>query len=232
MDVLAAIAIATETPHPTELRKQRMKENDKIVTRVMLRNICSMVLYQAIVMIVLLYATPAMFDIRYNMIHDELRENGLATNRLVHYTFLFQTFILMNLFNMFNVRKLSQEPDEKNHTEYDPEYNVFSRLHSNWWFLIIFLAELNIQYFFVGQEWLSIICRTSTLPLSMHITAFLLGLSVLGVAAIVKALPFRWSVKLFPAKIDEEVQEGDFSSRIDGMFQHSQTERLMDKKLD
>jgi len=67
MDVLAAIALATEAPHPTQLRKERVKKSDKIVTPIMWRSISAQVIYQLVSMIVLLYATPAMFDMRYNM---------------------------------------------------------------------------------------------------------------------------------------------------------------------
>jgi magnesium-transporting ATPase (P-type) len=39
MDTLAAIALATEPPHPTELKKQRVKKHDKIITKGMWRTI-------------------------------------------------------------------------------------------------------------------------------------------------------------------------------------------------
>lgn len=89
-------------------------------------------------MFTLLYLGPTIFGIKYNLIHSELRdiESGEAGNRMQHYTLLFQTFMMMNIFNMFNARKLSSVEE--------PEYNVFSRLHHNWWFLIVFLVEINI----------------------------------------------------------------------------------------
>jgi len=39
MDTLAAIALATEPPHPTELKKERVRKHDKLITPVMLRNV-------------------------------------------------------------------------------------------------------------------------------------------------------------------------------------------------
>ena len=66
MDVLAAIAFATEHPHPTELRKERIKSKDKIFTPLMLRAISSQALYQFLVMIILLYFGPSMFNIDYD----------------------------------------------------------------------------------------------------------------------------------------------------------------------
>jgi Ca2+-transporting ATPase len=45
LDVLAAIALATEPPHPKELRKERIRKTDKPITPVMWRQIISQVLY-------------------------------------------------------------------------------------------------------------------------------------------------------------------------------------------
>ena len=42
---------------------------------------------------------------------DATSRHELATNQLQHYTFLFQTFMLMNLFNMVNCRALPTEED-------------------------------------------------------------------------------------------------------------------------
>jgi len=142
MDVLAAIALATEAPHPTELRKERIKQKDRIITPFMKRTILSQVAYQAFVMVILLYLGPIFFGIEYDMISEKLMDGVDPTNRLVHYTFLFHTFVLMNLFNMFNCRKLSSPAD--------PELNVFERLHHNWWFLLILFVEFNIQFAMVG----------------------------------------------------------------------------------
>lgn len=102
-------------------------------------------------MFILLYAAPAMFNVRHDMTtSDALRnDDGTPSGKLIHYTMLFQTFVLMNLFNMFNCRKIGSAED--------PEFNVFERLHSNWWFLIVFFTELNIQYFMVGYSWTGLV---------------------------------------------------------------------------
>lgn len=39
MDTLAALALATEPPHPTELNKDRVRKHDRLITSVMLRNV-------------------------------------------------------------------------------------------------------------------------------------------------------------------------------------------------
>lgn len=69
MDTLAAISLATEPPHPTELNKQRIKKHDRVILNSMWRSILGQVIYQIIVMVTLLYAGPAMFGITYDLIN-------------------------------------------------------------------------------------------------------------------------------------------------------------------
>ena len=45
MDVLAAIAFATEAPHPTEIRKERVSVKDPLITKPMMRAILSQSIY-------------------------------------------------------------------------------------------------------------------------------------------------------------------------------------------
>lgn len=106
MDTLAALALSTEPPHPTELRPQRIKKQERVVDKGIWRSILGQTLYQIIMMTMFLYLGPIMFGIEYNLINTEyyLTSNdkdldGLTTSRTVHYTFLFQTFMFMNLFN-------------------------------------------------------------------------------------------------------------------------------------
>lgn len=45
MDTLGAIALATEPPHPTELKKTRIKKHDRIITPLMYRSVLSQAIY-------------------------------------------------------------------------------------------------------------------------------------------------------------------------------------------
>lgn len=143
MDVMAAIALSTEAPHPTKLRAERIKKTDKILTPYMWRAVSSQFAYQALVMLILLFAGPSIFGIGYNLITTPYRNgDGEATYALQHHTLLFQTFMMMNLFNMWNCRKLESDKET--------EFNIFEGFHRNWWFLIVWLVELNVQFLMVG----------------------------------------------------------------------------------
>lgn len=221
MDVLAAIALSTEAPHPTKLRAERIKKNDKILTPLMWRAVTSQALYQAIVMLVLLFAGPAMFGISYNLIKTPLYKGDsmTPTYHLQHNTFMFQTFMMMNLFNMFNCRKLGSEQD--------PMFNVFEGIHRNWWFLIVFLAEINLQFLMVGYSGSGKLFMTTPITLGMHLTAFFLGLGSLAVAAIVKKTPNKW-LEMFP-QLNESEEEAKLPGGYQEAFEKSKTAILMEE---
>lgn len=61
MDTLAALSLATEPPHPTNLNPERQKKTDKIILPVMWRNILCQAAYQIVVLIVMLYSVPYWF---------------------------------------------------------------------------------------------------------------------------------------------------------------------------
>jgi Ca2+ transporting ATPase len=88
MDVLAAIAFSTENPHPTEIRKERINAKENIITKPMMRSILSQSMYQLFVMVLMLYAGPAMFKIPYKLYTEDLRNSvgdvEVASNRLLH----------------------------------------------------------------------------------------------------------------------------------------------------
>jgi len=102
MDSLAAIGLATEPPHPDKLKDKRVRKHDRIFTMEMWRNILGQVVFQLVVMIILLYATPAMFNMRYNMYNTPSMVSspnpaidGTSTNKAYHLTFLFNTFMML-----------------------------------------------------------------------------------------------------------------------------------------
>lgn len=200
MDVLAAIAFATENPHPTEIRKERVSSKDKILTPTMMRSILSQGIYQIFVMIILMYAAPQAGDYPYNLFSTELTNpiTGTLSARAVHQTFMFHCFVMMNLANMINCRVLDVVPKEVSIEESaldeiaednsnKPQYNIFTRPFNNLWFWIIFLAELNVQFLMIGYPDLGKLFTTVPLTLGMHMTAVGLALGSWIIAAIMKS---------------------------------------------
>lgn len=170
MDTLAALSLATEPPHPTELNKDRVRKHDRLITPVMLRNIVGQSIYQFIVVIVLLYFGPLMFDINYEYTQDNFyTDERRPANQLYHYTLIFHTFVLMQLFNQINCRNLGLK-----------DLNIFQRFFNNFYFIIILTLEFLLQWAIV--EFGGIIFRTTPLTWRMNLTATCLGAGTLLVA--------------------------------------------------
>jgi magnesium-transporting ATPase (P-type) len=215
MDILAAIALSSEAPVEGELRPERVNlEEDPLVSTYMWRSIYTQLFYQIIVMTAMLYAAPAIFGIEYSLISTPLyidrtdTTQGGATYRLQHYTFLFQTFMLMNLFNMVNCRVLPSQQD--------PCFNVFRNLTANWWFWIIFLFELNFQYFLVGYDSLGYVFTTTPLTLTMHLAALGFGIGSLVIGALVKLTSGEWAENL--PKVKEVEGENTLKAKLQRRF--------------
>jgi magnesium-transporting ATPase (P-type) len=177
MDTLAALALATEPPHPTELKKERVRKHDKIIMPVMIRNIFGQALYQFLVLIVLLYFAPMMFDMKYDFVDAPFyNTDGFPTSRLYHYTLIFHTFMLMQLFNQINSRNISLK-----------DLNVFRRFFNNFYFILILASEFAIQWAIV--EFGGKLFRTTPLTWRMNLVATSLGAGSLLVSLGLKYIP-------------------------------------------
>jgi magnesium-transporting ATPase (P-type) len=132
MDTLAAISLATEPPHPTNLKQEKQKKTDKIILPVMWRNIAVQAAYQLVVLIVMLYSLPLWFGIKYNYVNTEFynKTNVDSVNMTVHYTMMFNTFVLMNLFNQIACRKLGWK-----------DINIFDNFFNNLYFFLVIGGE-------------------------------------------------------------------------------------------
>jgi magnesium-transporting ATPase (P-type) len=131
-------------------------------------------------------------DHKYNLILTPIRdEEGYPTRRTQHYTFMFQTYVLMNIFNQFNCRFIGGDPELIPDT-----YNIFRFIFSNWWFLIVVLGELNFQYAIVSYPGLREIFGCTPLSPSMHVVAWLFGIGSWGAGALTKLIPYSVAQRL------------------------------------
>ena len=146
MDILAAIALGTETyKKDSEVsvanKSNRISRKDKIMLPFMWRNIFVQSLYQITVMCILMYVGMFMFfDQSFNLVSTPLRytsgdKKGEPTDRLTLNTIMFHSFVLMTLFNQINCRVIEVD-----------EINVFKTLFNNKYFWVIFLFEMGLQH--------------------------------------------------------------------------------------
>ena len=131
MDSFASLALATEPPHERLLDRAPYGRNKAMISRQMWFNMLGHSVYQLIVIMVMLVDGHNLFDVPDGRFTDH---NDPPTK---HFTIIFNTFVLMQLFNEFNSRKLYGE------------WNVFEGLANNAIFLIIVIGTVGAQIIIV-----------------------------------------------------------------------------------
>ncbi|XP_013373649.1 PREDICTED: plasma membrane calcium-transporting ATPase 1 isoform X3 [Chinchilla lanigera] len=127
MDTLASLALATEPPTESLLLRKPYGRNKPLISRTMMKNILGHAFYQLVVVFTLLFAGEKFFDI------DSGRNAPLHAPPSEHYTIVFNTFVLMQLFNEINARKIHGER------------NVFEGIFNNAIFCSIVLGTFVVQ---------------------------------------------------------------------------------------
>ncbi|XP_071765880.1 plasma membrane calcium-transporting ATPase 4 isoform X2 [Centroberyx gerrardi] len=127
MDTFASLALATEPPTEALLLRKPYGRKKPLISRTMMKNILGHAVYQLTTIFTLLFVGEKIFDIdsgRYAPLHAPPSE---------HYTIVFNTFVLMQLFNEINARKIHGER------------NVFDGMFNNPIFCSIVLGTFIIQ---------------------------------------------------------------------------------------
>ncbi|KAM8793685.1 plasma membrane calcium-transporting ATPase 3 [Eudromia elegans] len=127
MDTFASLALATEPPTEALLLRKPYGRNHPLVSRTMLKNIVGHAAYQLVIIFTLLFVGELLFDI------DSGRAAPLHAPPSEHYTIIFNAFVLMQLFNELNARKVHGER------------NVFAGLLANPVFCAIVLGTFGVQ---------------------------------------------------------------------------------------
>ncbi|VDM30978.1 unnamed protein product [Hydatigera taeniaeformis] len=129
MDTLASLALATELPTEDLLERAPYGRTKPLISRSMMKFIIGHALYQIVVIFALLWAGEYILNVDNAQV---LSENGVK-GPTRHFTVIFNTFVMMTLFNEINARKVHGQR------------NAFSGVGKNLLFSGIWLAT------FVGQ---------------------------------------------------------------------------------
>jgi Ca2+-transporting ATPase len=158
MDTLGALALATEQPTQELMEKTPVGRTEPLITNIMWRNLLSQALYQIAILLTLQFKGESIFGV---------------TER-VNDTLIFNIFVLCQVFNEFNARKLEEK-------------NVFKGIHKNKLFLGIIGITILLQVLMV--EFLKKFADTERLNWGQW------G-ACIGTAAL--SWPICWVVKCIP----------------------------------
>ncbi|XP_004835387.1 plasma membrane calcium-transporting ATPase 2 isoform X2 [Heterocephalus glaber] len=169
MDTFASLALATEPPTETLLLRKPYGRNKPLISRTMMKNILGHAVYQLTLIFTLLFVGEKMFQI------DSGRNAPLHSPPSEHYTIIFNTFVMMQLFNEINARKIHGER------------NVFDGIFRNPIFCTIVLGTFAIQIVIVQFGGKPFSC--SPLQLDQWMWCIFIGLGELVWGQVIATIP-------------------------------------------
>lgn len=101
------------------------------------------------------------------------------TQKLLHYTLVFQVFVFLQLFNQINARKLEAD-----------EFNVFDGMFKNCLFVGVVIVTFTTQMVMVEIGGMAI--KTHALSTELNLICILIGSFELIWGVIIKLMPLRW----------------------------------------
>ncbi|KAJ3704608.1 hypothetical protein LUZ61_008313 [Rhynchospora tenuis] len=185
MDTLGALALATEPPTDNLMKRTPVGRREPLVTNIMWRNLLiqesllAFAIYQVAVLLIFNFGGRKILHLDRNSTHEH-------ADKLKN-TFIFNTFVLCQIFNEFNARK----PEEK---------NVFEGFTSNHLFMGIIGITTLLQILiieFLGKF-------TSTVRLSWN-------LWLISIAIAFISWPLAFVGKFIPVP---EIPLGDYFTQI------------------
>uniref|UniRef100_A0A4W6FIM8 Calcium-transporting ATPase n=1 Tax=Lates calcarifer TaxID=8187 RepID=A0A4W6FIM8_LATCA len=172
MDTFASLALATEPPTEALLLRNPYGRKKPLISRTMMKNILGHAIYQLTVIFTLLFVGETLFDI------DSGRNAPLHAPASQHYTIVFNTFVLMQIFNELNARKIHGER------------NVFEGVFKNPIFCTIILGTLLIQVVIVQFGGKPFSC--ASLTVDQWLWCVFLGIGSLLWGQLVSSVPTSW----------------------------------------
>ncbi|XP_059609744.1 plasma membrane calcium-transporting ATPase 2 isoform X1 [Phlebotomus argentipes] len=176
MDTLASLALATELPTPDLLLRKPYGRTKPLISRTMMKNILGQAIYQLGVIFSLLFIGDKLLDI------ESGRGQELGAGPTQHFTVIFNSFVMMTLFNEFNARKIHGQR------------NVFEGIFTNPIFYIIWIGTCVSQVLII--QFGKMAFSTKGLTLEQWLWCLFFGVGTLLWGQVVTTVPTRKLPKL------------------------------------
>ncbi|XP_026673717.1 plasma membrane calcium-transporting ATPase 2 isoform X6 [Ceratina calcarata] len=178
MDTLASLALATEMPTHDLLLRKPYGRTKPLISRTMMKNILGQAVYQLTVIFMLLFVGDKMLDIETGR---GVAEAGGGPTQ--HFTVIFNTFVMMTLFNEFNARKIHGQR------------NVFQGIFTNPIFYSIWIVTCLSQVVIIQYGKMAF--STKALTLEQWMWCLFFGIGTLLWGQVITTIPTRKIPKIF-----------------------------------
>ncbi|XP_011506294.1 PREDICTED: plasma membrane calcium-transporting ATPase 2 isoform X2 [Ceratosolen solmsi marchali] len=172
MDTLASLALATEMPTPDLLLRKPYGRTKPLISRTMMKNILGQAIYQLAIIFMLLFVGDKMLDIPSG--RGVAAAGGGPTQ---HFTIIFNTFVMMTLFNEFNARKIHGQR------------NVFQGIFTNPIFYSIWIGTCLSQVVIIQYGKMAF--STKALTVEQWMWCLFFGIGTLLWGQLVTTIPTR-----------------------------------------
>ncbi|KAJ9133072.1 Calcium-transporting ATPase [Pleurostoma richardsiae] len=201
MDTLAALALATDPPQESVLKRKPERRGSSIISVTMWKMIIGQSIYQLAITFLIYFGAPGVLPAYDPVVHDSEIQ-----------TLVFNTFVWMQIFNQWNNRRL------------DNGFNIFEGLLQNWFFIGINLIMCGGQVLIVmvGGKPFNISDYGQT-P-AMWAYAIVLGFISIPVGMIIRLVPDSLVVKIVP----ECIRRRAHSKKSPGVMISDDDERFKD----
>ncbi|KAH7659709.1 P-type ATPase protein [Dioscorea alata] len=165
MDTLGALALATEPPTDHLMARPPVGRRESLITNVMWRNLIVQALYQVVVLLVLNFGGRSILHL-----NNETRAHADKVKN----TFIFNSFVLCQIFNEFNSRKPG-------------ELNIFEGITGNRLFMGIIAITVVLQVIII--EFLGKFTSTVKLDWKLWLASIGIGFISWPLAVLGKLIP-------------------------------------------
>jgi len=198
MDTFAALALATEAPTEELLQRRPYGRYDSLITRNMWRNIIGQSLYQLGVLLVMLYAIHIIPI--FGLPHSQSQFS--RKDRVIQNTLIFNAFVMCQLFNEINSRKLGNE------------LNVFKGLFKNPIFLGIMVFSVAVQ--FLLTHFGGSFAQTHPLTVIQWLCCVVIGFISLPYGILLRGIfRFKEAERVHPSPVAEKGKGKEKETRIE-----------------
>lgn len=184
MDTFAALALATDPPTRNILNRKPEPKSAPLITLIMWKMIIGQSIFQLIVTLILNFGATSIFSHNFFHVSDPGTRTQAEANHRQLQTFIFNTFVWMQVFNQYNNRRL------------DNKLNIFEGVSRNWFFIGIqfILVAGQVMIIFVGGSAFSV----QRLNGPQWGYSLALGFLSIPVAILIRLIPDYWIQKCVP----------------------------------
>jgi Ca2+ transporting ATPase len=217
MDTFASLALATEEPNEKLLNRAPYKKDEYIVSRTMWKNIIGQAVLEITIILVFLYAGEWFlpeFGSGDSIMYNPETDSTVRSGRNYHFdgsddykeyyddkgpsrhlTYVFNVFVLLQLFNEFNCRRIHGEK------------NVFEGILRSYMFLFIWILVMGLQILMI---------EVGSYAFSTHLEGLTIEQWLVCIAFGILPLPWRFILMLIPTQIFKEYGKEELDIQKEG----------------